>query len=472
MRARSLAAGLAVILCSAAAANGQQAQAPADQWTSFTAPDGSRFLLLRDDSTPLVHWAVATMACDPPGLPGLTLAAMHSSLMGTWTTGSTDRQAEALALQEQDDAFHGCLASGGAAAALERLTKANEAVERLGDKFGFRRALAALPVHRPEVLDRHPVCVLVLTTVPAALSDVGRLLVQRREETALRDLQPLWVQSVTQRGAQARPENASRAEILALAIPDHPFVRSFERTTPAPPRRSDAINAWQASQRPERTVHVLMGNLEPAVAEGELRRIFAATSLPAIAAPPAVVPRPIQGARRSVVHGARTPTVSLAFVLPPIDDRAALEVAARWLGGGTQSRLHEELQQQGRSGAAVACTAPWPGALDGRGLLLLEVTDAGANGEGGDIMVATCRKLAAETPSAAALQAALTSMQRDWIRLTNDPRWLAVEVADAALSWPNQPPRTRLPDTIDAKAVQQLLARIVAGPPVIVEGRP
>jgi len=311
--------------------------------------------------------------------------------------------------------------------------------------------------------------------VPAALSDVGRLLVQRREEMALRDLQPLWVQSVLQRGeAQAKPENASRAEILALAIPDHPFARSFERTTPAPPRRSEAITAWQASQRPERTVHVLMGNLDPATAEPELRRIFAATSLPATTAPPAVVPRPIQGSRRSVVHGARTPTVSLAFVLPPIDDRAALEVAAHWLGGGPQSRLREELQHQGRSDAAVGCTAPWPGALDGKGLLLLEVSDPGAGGESevGDAMVATCRKLAAETPSAASLQAALTAMQRDWIRLTNDPRWLAVEVADAALSWPKQPPRTRLPDTIDAKAVQQLLARIVAGPPVIVEGRP
>jgi hypothetical protein len=70
------------------------------------------------------------------------------------------------------------------------------------------------------------------------------------------------------------------------------------------------------------------------------------------------------------------------------------------------------------------------------------------------------------------LDAALAEMQREWTRVTNDPRQFAVAVAEAAQLWPQQPPRTTLPDRIDGEAVRRLLGQILDSQPVIVEARP
>lgn len=442
--------------------------------TTLTAPDGSTFVLVVDTSMPLVHWAIATPADDPVRLPGLALTTMRVSLNGTWYTGSMDAEAERRALREQDDAYHAWFESPGSAALAETLARCTKEAERLGDTTAFHRVLASVPVHQPEIVDRFPACELVLTTVPAALADTARILVERREQPAFRDLQATWARTVLERAAamNEEPNTALRAEILALAIPEHPFGRAMERPASVAPRRSEALATWQATQHPTRTVHVLIGGFDSEAVKATLQNVFATTSLPGNPSPIVGVPRGIGSMRRSVVTGMRVPTLAIAFLLPPITDHDTLAASARWLGDGPESHVGQELQRAGHTQAVVRCTAPWPPTRDGRSLLLLEVTDPGGLRFSSDQVLQICSKAAANPPTTASLQAVLAAMQREWTALSDDPRRLACALAEMAFVWPGRPLRIDAPDRIEAKAVQTLLGQVLAGHPVVVEGRP
>jgi predicted Zn-dependent peptidase len=397
-------------------------------------------------------------------------------MSGTWNTGSSDPEAERAALRERDEALHALLGSPGDQSALQRVEASNREVARLGDASAFLRVLAALPVHRPEIVDRHPVHLTVMSTVPAALPELAEYLLQRREDTALRDLQEQWLRTAIERSAALDSDQANvRAEVLALAMPGHPYARHLERPSIVAPRRDEAMTAWQASQRPESTVHILFGDVDPDAAEAGLGKTFAATSLPPVARPTVAAPLPIQGQRRSIVRGTRRPMLAIAFVLAPADDRTVLDVAVRWLGGGPESVVGQALRRAGHERANVTCTAPWPHAVGDHGLLLLEITGP-ADGQGlgdlADTIVETGRKAVSTPPAKDVVDGILLTMQRDWIELADDPRWLVAAIAEAAAYRPDLAPRLRLPDRVEAPAVRQLLARCLAGQPVIVEGRP
>ena len=66
----------------------------------------------------------------------------------------------------------------------------------LGDARTFRRVLAALPAHRVELLERGGVAVFTLTTIEPALEAVARMVLERREDQALRGLARAWLPSV------------------------------------------------------------------------------------------------------------------------------------------------------------------------------------------------------------------------------------------------------------------------------------
>jgi hypothetical protein len=454
----------------AATAPGQDLAASAP--IPFTTPDGSTFVLVPDPGTQLVHWAIATPAEDPPRFPGLALATMRASLSGTWSTGSNEATKERAALHARDEAFHTWFAKPADPARIEALQKATLEADRLGDRHAFRRVLASLPVHAPEVLDRMPACVLVLTTVPEAIGTVGRALVERREQNALRDLQDMWAETTYERAAfqLGHPGLPLQTEVLALAMPDHPFRHFLELASTASPQRTEAMATWQATQRPERSVHVLVGGFEVEPTKALLRQVFAATDLPASAPPPSVVPRPITSLRRSVVTGVPVPKVVLAFVLPPNLEHTLLRTSASWLGSGPDSMLGQQLQRLGRKRATVRCDAPWPPAIGGSGLLRIEVTDPDGIEKLGDQMLQACRRVGGAPPTQAAVAVAFTSVLRDWITVTNEPRELAATLAVTALQWPGQ--EFAPPGRLEAKAVHDLLTPILAGQPVIVEGRP
>lgn len=465
---------LATVLLTAAAlpcASTAQ-QAP----VSFTAPDGSRFVLVVEPSMPHVHWAVATWADgrdDPPGLDGLTRAVMRASLGGTWQTGSRDPVRERQALERLDAVWQQAGSSPEAPGFVEFQRCADEALE-FADLLAFTRVLATLPADRPELVARDGAMVLVLTTLPAAIADVGRLLVERREDQALRELPRCWQAEVEARagGGNADPASALHSELLAMALPDRPAARAAERAGTAAPRHAQALAVWAATQRPERTVHVLLGGFDTEAATAALNATFAATALPAHTPAPSAPARPLAGMRRSVVPGVSPPALAVAWVLPADADRTVLAAAAAWLAGGPDSRLGQELLRSGRTTAKVQCHAPWPTAGADGGLLVIEITDDKATDGLLDLVLRTCKAAATNAPDPATVQPVVAALQRQSREAGRDPRARAARLAAAALAAPDRAPALAGTRPADGAAIQSLLARTFAGQPVAVEGKP
>lgn len=472
-RAAALLALAGLLLAGSAKA---QDPAAADAPKLLTTPDGSRFVLIADASVPHVHWATATWtdgSCDPSHLPGLSRVVHQVSLHGTFRTGSIDPAAERAALQDLDAAWQQKLAKPDDDEAARLVLRGDEAAQRLADLRVFPRVLAALPAHHPQLLDRGPAAALVLTTLPAAIADVGTLLVERREDQALRGLPQAWMKDLLGRLREhaEQPFASIDTELLALVLPNHPFARQLEAPPFLAPQRTDAIATWQRSQRPERTVHVLLGDFDTEAASRLLTATFAATSLPPWQPPPEPALRPLTGARRSQVTGMAKPMVSMAWVLPPITDRFVLETAVRWLADGPDSRIGLELQRRGRTGAAVSCRAPWPPLPDGRSLLKIAISDPAGIEGAHDLVLAVAREAIATPPTPAQLRPTTAALQHEWRARTSDPRQLAIEIATEALRWPGQPPARGWPDRVEPAALQDLLRRLFAGQAAIVEGR-
>lgn len=469
-RRRSEIAALLPVL--AAASTPAIAQQPI---VDFRTPDGSRCVLVVDAAIPHVHWVVATWADaadDPPGSEGLAFATVVSSLHGTWRTGSLDPRREREALDALDQALADP-ASGSSPAAAAVLRDRRREADALADPAMFSRVLAAAPTFRPEVVDLDPIAALVLTTVDSAIAEVARLLVERREQQALRRLPEAWQERARTLADRhrAEPANMARAEILALTMPGHPAIRSLEAPPRTPPRRSQALAVWAATQRPERTVHVLLGRFDAAAVQAMLTAAFATTDLPALPPPPTAAPRALPGVRRSLVAGARQPMVAVAWVLPDGTEPLALATAARWLAGGADSFLGQHLQRAGRSSASVRAIAPWPAAIDGAGLLLLEAFDHRGIDGLAELLLAACPQATSAPPDAATLQAIGIDLDLDARPRADDDRARACRLAAKAMLWPRLPLREE-PAPPGPETVQALLQRILAGQPAIVEARP
>jgi predicted Zn-dependent peptidase len=444
---------------------------------AFTAPDGTRFVLVVDATMPQVHWAIASpagCAWDPPGLEGLAQTTVQLSLHGTWSTGSRDPERERQALADLDEAVQRLVRDPRDVAVAVRVKELEELASGYADRAVFPRVLAAAPAFRPELVDRGDAAVLVLTTVPAAIGEVARLHVERREQQPLRSLALGWMETLAARTrAHARDAgNAARGELLALALPDHPANRAYAPPASVAPTRDQAFAVWAATQRPERTVHVLVGGFDAAAARAALAATFVRSELPQSQAPPRVTARAPGGIRRSTIRG--DTATAVGFVLPRVADRVLLATLAQWLGGGADSVIGRQLERAGRRAATVRATAPWPGAADGAALLLVEANDpGGADGLVG-IVLAACRDAAAATgaPLAERAAAATAELQRCWRAATGDPRALAVELALDALRWPDVPPAADWPAAVDVAALQRLIAATLSGQPVVVEVTP
>ena len=468
----------ALLLTSLAAGLPLPAQEPAAAAVSrFTAPDGSRFILMAAAEIPHVHWAIATWADgtdDPPGVSGLTMTTMHVSLNGTWDTGSKDQAAEREALDQLDAAWQRQMQAPGDPDAAKLVETRDSVAIRLGDPRTFERVLAALPAHRVEVLDQPPIAVTLLTTSAAAISDVARLLVERREQMALRRMPRTWMRDYLAKARRLAlsPETILRREVLALVDPSSPAGRWFQQEPLVAPTREQSWSAWAGSQRPERTVHLLFGAFDPGEIQAAIEREFTSTSLPRRQRQPQAPPRPLGAQRRSIVQDMREPRLTIGWVLPPINNRDTLELVARWLADGPDSYLGAALRRSGHRRAKVQCTAPWPLTSFGGGLILVEIHDPDADDKLIDFVLTTCQAATATELKDSAFYAANMAMQRSWNRIAGRPRLLAAELARRSLAWPKQEIGPTAPPRIKASAVQNLLRSIFRGQPVIVEGKP
>lgn len=449
---------------------------PADAVRRFRTPDGSRFVLVPTPGVPQVQWAIASIAdaaTDPPAMRGLAAAVQQASLGGTWEIGSADRAREREALTKLAATQNALLEKPGDPTLMQELQAAEALAARLGDPRIFDRVLAAAPAHAPEVRVDDVVAIFQLTTIPSAIGEVGALLVQRRERQVLRNLPQHWFAETRTRQARyaANPLAPAYAELLALAMPRSPEADAAGPPGRAIPRREQAMAVWHATQHPSRTVHVLLGGFDADAVKAILDTTFRSTALPT---PPTVArerPRAFTASRRSVVPGTGRRAVLLAWPLAKVKNPLELSNATRWLTGGSPSRLTRELRRKGRAKAVARARAPWPEAVGGRSLFVLEVEDPSGTDGLADLVTNLCRSLTAKAPPQGQLAQALRQVRSNWSLVTGDPRWHAREIARHVLLWPGQPlPKT--PQTAAPGAVHRLLKATFRPHPVVVETRP
>jgi hypothetical protein len=446
----------------------------AAQHVTFTTADGSRFVLLPDATVPHVHWSIASPADgsdDPPGLPGLARTVVKSSVRGTWRTGSRDLAAEQQALAALDDAWQRRLANPSDQSLDAAVVAAHARADELADDGAFLRALAAAPAHPPAIAFGPAGATTTLTTIEAGLPEVARLIVERREEQALRSVLRTWNGDLFTHLQQTAsdPWHALHREVLALLLPTSPELRHYEPPVVRAPRRTEALATWAQSQHPERTVHVLVGDFDAASVQALCEQVFVRTALPRPPVRPAPASIPLTGPRRSTVPGAPG-RLTCAWPLPAGSDVDVAATTARWLVDDPAIGLAAALARAGVQGAKVACAAPWP-AHDGGSLLRLDVHVPDSGPKLVDVVLHLVAEAAKAKPDAASLAAIDGERLSAWCAATQDAAQLAAHVAERSLVLP--PARAAAgPRAVTPAELQAFVAAALRGHPAIVEGRP
>ncbi|MEM7199597.1 MAG: hypothetical protein AAF628_04985 [Planctomycetota bacterium] len=329
----------------------------------FRAPDGSYFILVSARGAGLVDWVVVTPAgpvVDPPGLPGLTQALAEAALAGTGRDVSRDltRELEALARLGQLEVAYSQMRAAKATIPAEveaEVEAVRQATAALSDPLAWQRAVRAAPAMGPNLHHLPHATLLHVRTTPDALPAVGRLLWEQREGGMLRGVSEAYrrvVASLAQQQSSA-PLGELRREILALAYPGHPLARAWETPAEAPVPPDDALAAYQRTQHPSQSCHVIVGDLKLKAAVAVLREIFATSE---IRLPPPDAPKlpPRSGvARESRLPPGGAVGVAVGYRMPAGTAPEAAEALARWL----TPRLRTRLDKVGGDGTV---TAPFP----------------------------------------------------------------------------------------------------------------
>jgi hypothetical protein len=466
--------GLAVATALATAA---AAQAPKE----FATPDGSRFWLVPGAGPPVVHWAIASPcgpSVDPPAAPGLAAACALASLDGTWQLGSLDATREAAALsaldQAESDLAAAPLVDGKPPAELQkRVAELRQNAEGAADVLAFRRVLAGAPATDVAIAIRGNAAVLSLSTTPAGLAAVARLLVDRREGQALRSVRSIW--EAREQAAIAAwerdPMAPLRAEAPTLAFPSSPLARAGDRPPAVGCTRPLAQATWARSQHPTQVLHVLTGNFDVAAVQQTLGAAFASTALPTPPPEPAVTPRAPAATRRSTVPGVPHPSAAIGWTMRGNESPVEFECLAHWSGDGRESWLGQQLQRHGRRNIQVSCSAPWPGP-PGPGLLLVQATDPDDGPPGlADEILELCKARVQKAPGPGELAAAHVRLLADWHGATESAAATARHLAVELLLLPPAAVQFAPPPELQWDGLPTKLQQLLDGNPVVVEGR-
>ena len=455
-------------------ASKQEAKLPNRKISQLTTPDGSRFILIKDPNLTHIHWAIASWADgrdDPRGLPGLSLAAAQASLGGTWTNGSLNPQAERAALAKLDQAWQKKVAKPGDAKLAAEIARLDKVAAKLGDQRSFGRALAAAPAFRPELLARNSMAIFALTTIEPAVESVAKLILERREEQALRGLKSAWLKTALDRRQKntANPRRRLYAELLALVMPTSPIIAQIQVPEMLAPSRDQAMEAWRSSQQPTQTVHVIFGSFELARMRNTLKRVFAKTKLADNSSQQSVTPQPLSSERRSIVTGVPGGGGVIAWMLPANTDRQVLELVRRWLNSD-MNPAYLALRKK-RPDLSVTCYVPWPPATDGQSLLMLDIGDASETPGVLDEVLAACQASTEKPFRDYQFYDYHLGFLRDWNNLADNPREIATMLAERSLMWPSANVNPHSPNYRKGSEIYQTLKAVFASQPAIVEAK-
>jgi hypothetical protein len=460
--------------------------APSTGWTpsratEFTTPDGSRFVLIPTAGPPVIHWAIATPCGpleDPAGHAYLAEACVRASLNGPFRISSATSPAAEQAAIEAFEAAATELARASSAgstptaAQQQAYADARAAMQAAGNPRAFRRTLMAAPTQDLEVKTTYDTCVIGFSTTESAMARVANLMVERRENSAMRGIETILedLQRQGQRSWDGDPHAPLRSEVLALAFAGHPLATSGQRPATGILTRARAEATWRRTQRPDRTLHVLTGRFDVEATRQKLEVAFARTGLGSEVLPAMPPPARLGAMRSSTIPGAPYPTVLLAWQLQGDEDPVTLAILARWLGG-IDSPLGRELRRLGRKNPGIDCSAPWP--LRGPASLLLVVVTDPDNGPG-DLaaqVLTICRTAGTQSLAPGEVLAAQAGLEQVWEYDSRKPALLAARLAIEMLRAPEVGRRLRGPLTVDTEALARARAQIFAGQPVVVEWR-
>ncbi len=448
----------------------------------FQAPDGSRVVLVPSEGPPIVHWAVATLVgpeVDPEASPGMAAACALASMRGTWNIGSLDAQRERQALLQLDAAETTLLRAprgldGSPSAELfDRVQQLRRSAAMFSDPNAFRRMMIGAPTQDPRIQLVGNVSLLTFSTVPYGIELCAKLLLERRENQALRGFRDDYRKVREDAAALWDQDDLAplRAEAMALAYPGSAVARLADRPTSGSISRALAEAAWVQSQHPSRTVHVLTGNFDAQAARADIEAVFLRSNLPRLLPMARATLRSGQAMRRATVAGARYPAAILAWPLSGDEDDATLQTVANWIAGGPQSWLSLELMKSGRKEVRVAVRAPWPRTAQ-NGMLAIEVSDpASGAAELTDQVLRLCQRIARSEPTSDEMRAAHGRTLRAWGVHTNSPIELAAHFARTLLEQPETKLPLLPPAMPTSKAVQEMLQQILARQPIVVEWR-
>lgn len=338
--------------------------------------DGSRFLLVPTAAAPVIHWITAIPAgdlIDPPEHPGLSHAIARSTLSGSDSVG-TANWAEEHKAQTQLDALMRdvtmMLASGQMPTEemARKVTQLKGRIDRLQEPRGWERQLRAAPSTEFEVREFPNAVVTGVTTTRTGVATVARLLMDRRENSILRDLQAQYNALLAERaGRSATDSERVREEIIDLA-----FYGARARISVTVPTvdKERAREIYRKMYSPAATFQVITGGFDLAEMRRFLQRQFTQTSLPMWVPPTRDIRRDSKmrvstlsnGSRRGIAIGIRTDASITAN---------QLRVLGEWFGGGPTSMLARQFSRAGIVGVECRATAPFPPGAN-PGVLLIE----------------------------------------------------------------------------------------------------
>lgn len=464
-------AGVGVLL--AASLTAQEA-AFSGAFAELRTPDGSRFLLVPTGGPPVVHWMVATPAGvleDPPELAGLSFAVARASLLGTTFSSSRDAQEEERVLAEQDrleqELDRRMASRENPTDLLAELTRVRAQALNLSDPASWERQLRRAPALGTELRELPDAELLHITTTVRGLPRVAQLLMERREGTVLRGVHHHLriVRAEQQRARGTEVEAAMRREVLGLRFIGHPFANAWAATDqPAPLPRARALEVFQRTQHPTRTLHVLTGGFDLTEVKELVDGLFTETQLPP---PPAPVAAPERGAdieRRSSIRGGKHPAVTIGFRVPDGIDPDVLATTVEWLAGPTEAEILTRLRIGGHPDATVRGTLPFPSFA--AGLFLLEVADPNAARGAPDLLrdlEKVLLQIASEAPRPAEIERARTRLSSAEAASRLSAEDLAFRLAiDCGLRTRTPEQSLNPPRQVDVTAVQKLAQTMLA----------
>jgi predicted Zn-dependent peptidase len=440
----SLPALLLAGLILAPAALGQDLASFEKRLTKFTLENGLTFLVLERHEAPVVsfHTYADVGAVDEvKGITGTAHLFEHMAFKGTKTTGTKDYQAEAAALNEQDELFAAIRKERqkGDQANPETLKKLQEQFDQAGAEAQkyivhdeYEEALTQQGADGFNAYTSEDATQYIVSLPSNKLELWMMLEADRFAHPVLREFyKEKDVVMEERRMMENSPMGRLREEFQGIAYLAHPYGEGVigHMSDLQNLSRPEAEAFFKAHYSPSNLTIAIVGDVDPANVKRLAQKYFAGVPSGPKPEPVRTEEPPQRGERRVTVEDAAQPVVLLGYHQPNVNhpDTPVLEVLGQIIGAGRTSRLYKDLVKDKKiavSANAGADYSKYPGlfmfyVMPARGRTTHECEQA---------VYAQIEKLKTEPVSPQELAKAKTRIRAGLIRQLDSNSGLAAEL--------------------------------------------